>query len=262
MTQEYKNKFSLQKKPTESQKGNMIMMAVVGAAICSVVGLAFASMMSSMSASMGYMEDKQSAYELKNTLLMDLSDPNSCVNTLGGRGIASSQALSVVRDKTNSSVLSSSSSYDRLNVGGLSLINTSVSGGPNRSGRMVVRVPVTRQRTKGGPSELRPIDVTVFVRTDASARISSCKGVADGSVDPTASEDCVGSPISASWFGSGSGASSVRHAHGTVVVGKNTVMGHSSGTDDTFESRYLCIDGKWALTGKTMTGSTSSSKGD
>lgn len=222
---------------TEAQRGFSITSVVISASIGLTLMLGLSSMIKNMQDTIGYIEDKQSAGDLKSMLSIDLSNPAVCERTLQTFSIALNQEVPSIKSSTGVDLYSTGNTVDKLEIQGLRLINESVNGAvPNSSGRMTLEVNVKRLRRE--TASLQPIKIPMSVRTGPDRKILSCTALgvgAGGENDDGRSCDGRPSPSDGYVY-----LPAPKYKEGSVV---NVI--YSSGIKGT--RQYLCINHNWSI---------------
>jgi len=171
------------------ENGSALISVIIAGSIMSVILLGASQMIERQSQSTAFLEDRLSKVDFQGTLMGKLSDELACTNTINGLRVESEQNLARILEKDGSTAYSNNSSgvnnalssFNKLSINQIKLINVSTANAPDQSGDMKIRVFPVRQRTGGGPQELAPFDVSIRVRTDSSRALAYCKAYGDGS---------------------------------------------------------------------------------
>lgn len=165
----------------KNQKGFTLVEVLVAGAILITIALGTATYLNQMMEQLVYMQDKQSAMDLKNVITMDLTTPQGCYNSIGTKNILSSQNAYPLKNQSNAitygvhgiSPSPAITKYDRLTITSIKLLNDGVVI-PHASpmGKMKIVVGISR---KGGSTPLQSITIPVFVQADSvSNQITAC----------------------------------------------------------------------------------------
>lgn len=237
----------------KNQKGFSIASVVVAMGIASVLILGISTALQHTIGSVTYIEDKQSAMDLKNEITIDLSDSTACLNSLTGiRVVAGDLSVSNLRNSANQ-VQYQSRVYDGLRIGNIFLENVSLPLTPNQNGRMNLMVNVSRNRSRG-QQDLKSIKVPLSVTTDASNRIINCVALGSSELDDEARKCSLAQSNSPyKIFRGASRPSSVCANTGCEVVKRNEGFiykwreGHASDNNGAgfTHHRAVCINKNW-----------------
>lgn len=228
-----------------SENGFTIISVIIAASIASVVGLAISTLIVSQSSSVSYLEDRLSTLALDSNLQLNFSDSQACTHSLKGKSILGSQNIMALKDKDANEFVSASpssvlSSYDRLDISAIQLVNVNATNAPGSSGKMNLLVNIERQRNSG-PRDLKPKELKLAVTVDASGKIDTCS------------------------LTSGSGGGEFEKACGKAPDGslKNNCSGRSHSSDATGDfCRRSTSSGTIFLHGDTFSKATDSGRND
>ncbi len=236
---------------TNFQKGFGLLEVVIAASIMSAIGLAFATMISQMNGTVGYIEDRSAALDLKHIMTLDLSSSQACVNSFGGLNVVANQNVPNLKNTTNVVSYTNNQVYDRINFNGFRLQNVNVPLAPNSTGRMNLVVDLTRQRT-AGPNSLKPQTIPLQVTSNATGRISDCVAIGEGAAMNDTAGQCDGYPPGTAPAKSGGlGCTFMANcisgkapfSEGSTVTSSKQASSHTDG----YTNKYLCINKKWVL---------------
>lgn len=228
-----------------TQGGFSLVGTLVAAAVSLTIVLALTTAIHDMSKTVSYVQDRQSAVDLKSIVTMDLSNPDACLKTIGGRVVHSKHAISSINPHTGKASVINGSKYDKLLINGITLENVNVPVAANSSGRMNLQVNISRSRQGGGPSFMKPIDIPIQVTTVGSPpRVASCRSIGDGLLgsDRSCQPRKPSSSCSTIW---GTGC---KQSKDPVDEGGTFVESRSATTNtDGYRQVYVCINSKWVL---------------
>jgi hypothetical protein len=165
------------------QRGVSLINVIVAAGVTAVLALAMVNLTSNQLQSVAYLEDKLSQIDMKNLLISSLSVGDACTQTLEGKGVQPSQELRQIKGKDGKIIIdlddSDLSVYEKLNLNNIRLENVDTPAAADSEGMMTLFIDTERQRSGGGPTELKPVKLTIRVDTDGSGNIATCDVVGD-----------------------------------------------------------------------------------
>jgi len=167
-----------------NQRGVSMIEVLLMSSVMLVMALSFASMMSSQSQGVAFLEDKLSRVALESNTRLFLSDAGFCKSLLEdvvapkGKAVVDLEPALVRPSQVESlqKFLQKQKdyySYDKLKMGRMTLENSGLSA-PNSSGTIDVGFYPARLRTGGGPDQLQVVKMKVLVNVDKDYKITSC----------------------------------------------------------------------------------------
>ncbi len=236
----------LKKMSLDSEQGFSLPSVILGASIMSAMGLAFATMLSQMNSTVGYIEDRSAALDLKHIMALELSSTQACTNSFGGLAANANQNLANIKNSNDVIAYQRNQTHDRLNITNfrLEVVNPPIA--PSGTGRMNLIVDLDRDRNSG-PSSLKPQPIPLSVTSNGAGRIVSCVAIGEGAAasgEDTAGQCETGPPNgSRGRFGPLARTNSGPFPEGTIQTTADGVRTSNQGVTTT---KYLCINKRWA----------------
>lgn len=167
-----------------NNRGNSLIGVMIAAGAGIVILTATATSMVNQGKSVSFLEDRLSRISFDRSLKNGFMSPSTCGNTLVGStipAIGGNQPITVLRDRSNNVIVDLSSSnpllksFEKLNISQVNLLNIDTPSAPGSSGNMKLEVNLARQRSGGGVDSVAPVELDLFVTTDAvTGAIASC----------------------------------------------------------------------------------------
>lgn len=236
-----------------NQSGFSIASVMIAITVISIVALGISTMLQNSMKTVTFIEDKQSALDLKNEIMIAFSDSRACRNTLRGFPVApNEQPVEALKNK-NDRPLYTNNRYDQLIINRIQLERKEIATAPNASGRMDLIINISRERSKA-QADLKPLNVPLSVTTDSSSRIEDCVALGSSELANEARkcEDRRGFRVPSS-PGNGSAPQSCRANDPCTKYEEGSVYrwrtGSGSGADGGGSGhdyhKVVCINAKW-----------------
>ena len=216
----------------KNNSGFSLVEIMIAGAIMGVIILGTTQMLQGQMQTVSFLEDKLSGLDFKGTLIGKLNNEDACKETLGGLAVSNSQNLTAIKaadgSVTYSTTDTSLSSFNKLDITRIQLQNVNLVNAANQFGEMKILVSLKRQRLGGGPPELKPLEITLGVRTrNTTALIDSCRAYSDGGFE---NQTCANHPPGIT------GPPKIYNEGSVIASG---------------DENYLCINSKWTSIGLT-----------
>lgn len=231
-------------KNLNKEKGFSIPSVIMAGTLMSVIGLGITNMMTSNAQTIAYLEDKSAVMDLKNLITLQLSDQDSCKNSLSNINL-SSNTLNIqnLRDKNNQIIYQSSSNHDKINIGNMRIENNNLPIATSSSGLVNLVIPIDRQRGQQTLSSLK-IPVQVSTTNTSPIRVDNCVAVGYGASLNDLSRRCE-IPPNCGWGGCGSPTNQ-------FVEEGTTRVTTSKANNGSNETTRVCINKKWVTIENTF----------
>lgn len=157
------------------ENGVALIQVIMAAAIFSVLSLAMSKLIIEQRQSNAYLEDQLEKIAIIRNLETTLQDGLACQQTLSGLLIRStgSSNVSDLKDSHGNVIYNSNSIQGNLRIGQIRVSNQTVPS-PNSSGFVNIYIPLSRNRTGGGPSHFKTLEHKIKVTVDSSRRVTNC----------------------------------------------------------------------------------------
>ncbi len=174
-------------KRKKSEKGFGLIQVIIGTTLMSVVALNVGYLIVSQSKQVNYMEDRMAKAALTQELTMMLEREPACMNSLSGVTMDLTNPTNIsLKDKDNNLVYnaadSSKNTFDNLKITGIAIENLDIPS-VDSTGMADLVVNLTRRRSGGGATDLKPIRLKRILTLDAAGQVTSCAAESGGAFD-------------------------------------------------------------------------------
>lgn len=164
------------------QRGVSLIEVVIFGSIMGVLSLTFSSMVSDNMKNLSELEDRMSVYKLEREIKSLLTDPQSCLRTLGGKNGIAPNGITDIRNPDGSIFISGNDPtnvFENLRVDRIRHVNKNVAG-PNSRGEVTIETYLIREKHQKIRRHIfKQINVDVYVEVNGSRQISKCSSHQD-----------------------------------------------------------------------------------